>query len=212
MNYSLPSETALVDDAQKVMIALHGYGADGRDLISLAEPVQQLFPHVSVISPHAPEPCGQNPTGRQWFALDEFSLPAMQAGVERAMPSLLQYLASVTAEHQIAYHDLVLLGFSQGTMMALQCALALEETPCAVVGFSGLLAHNNPSFRTQTPCPIHLVHGEQDTVIPIAGSVDAHQRLQQLGFPTSLTRCRNLDHGINPEGLSSALHFLRQHL
>ncbi|NQY82588.1 MAG: dienelactone hydrolase family protein [Alphaproteobacteria bacterium] len=212
MSCTLTCAIAPVADPKTLLILLHGYGANGQDLIGLAPAIQQNFPDTTVIAPDAPHPCVQNPMGREWFSLEELSLPTIQRGVEAATPDLLKFLASVTAAHDLAYHDLILMGFSQGTMMALHAVLHLEECPRAVVGFSGLLAHTHPTRRTENPCPIHLIHGDQDPVVPESGSLEAQRQLECLGFVVSYHCCVGLGHSIDQNGFNSAVNFLRRAL
>ena len=208
MTYSLNCQTALVEQPESYGILLHGYGANGADLIGLAPAVQQILPTMSFIAPDAPDMCAQNSAGFEWFDLDDFSPAARQRGAAYAWPKLSAFLASVTETHQIGYDQLVLIGFSQGAAMSLHAALQLEEAIHAVIGFSGFLPHSNPKNHGAT-CPIHLVHGDCDPVVPIQASVQAQSTLQALGFQISLHQCAGLTHGINDEGLHSAVKFLQ---
>ena len=206
--YTLNAHTAYVATPKYYGVLLHGYGANGADLINLAPIFQHAFPTMSIISPDAPNVCAQNPTGFEWFDLRDFSPAAMERGAEQAVPRLLEFLASIIKEHQIGYDQLVLIGFSQGTAMALQAVLELEESLHAVVGFSGFLAQSHPKNHGSARCPVHLVHGDQDAVVPIAASQKAEGQLQDLGYTTSFYSCAGLDHSINNEGLHSAIDFL----
>ncbi len=206
--YTLNCQTAYVPSSDFYGVLLHGYGANGADLINLAPIFQHAYPTLSIIAPNAPDICAQNPSGFEWFDLRNFSPAAMESGAEQALPKLLEFLASVTEEHQIGYDQLVLIGFSQGTAMALQAMLGLEHSVHAVVGFSGFLAQSHPKNQGNTSCPVHLVHGDQDSVVPIAASQKAQSQLQDLGYTTSFHPCAGLDHGINDEGLHSAIEFL----
>lgn len=208
MDYMLNSYTALVENPSSYGVFLHGYGANGQDLIGLAPIFQQAFPAMSFISPDAPSVCGQSPSGFEWFDLQDFSPEAMERGAMVALPALLEFLDSVQKKHQIRYDQMVLIGFSQGTAMALQAALGLKDSLRAVVGFSGFLAQSQPKNQGETVCPVHLVHGTQDPVVPIAASQKAASQLQDLGYITSFQPCAGLDHGINDEGLASAVGFL----
>ncbi len=55
--------------ARQLVVFLHGYGADGNDLIEIGKAWQSLLPQAAFVSPHAPHPCGQAPMGREWFPL-----------------------------------------------------------------------------------------------------------------------------------------------
>src|SRR4029078_1778084 len=111
--------------AKRLVVFLHGYGADGNDLIDIGRAWQGLLPDTAVVSPHAPEPCGQAPMVRQWFALFSRAPNERWTGVNKAAPVLDKFLEAELARRKLAPQALELLGFSQGNMMALELALCL---------------------------------------------------------------------------------------
>jgi phospholipase/carboxylesterase len=74
--------------AKRLVVFLHGYGADGKDLIDIGRAWQGLLPDTAFVSPHAPEPCGQAPVGRQWFSLTFRDPDERWRGVNKAAPGL----------------------------------------------------------------------------------------------------------------------------
>ncbi len=133
---------------QQLVIFLHGYGADGNDLIGLGREWARALPHAAFVSPNAPE---EMPSGffggRQWFALDTRAEHEWENGVRRAQPVLEAFIHAEAARHKLPLSAVALVGFSQGTMMALQTGLRLSETPAAIVGFSGHLAESGTARR-----------------------------------------------------------------
>ena len=125
--------------AQQLVVFLHGYGADGNDLIEIGRAWQPLLPHAAFVSPHAPEPCGQAPIGRQWFPLTFRDPNERWVGVNKAAPVLERFLDAELARRKLPPSALALVGFSQGTMMALHVGLRRAAAPAAIVGYSGLL-------------------------------------------------------------------------
>ena len=125
--------------ARQLVIFLHGYGADGNDLIEIGRAWQPLLPDAAFVSPHAPEPCGQAPVGRQWFALTFRDPNERWVGVNKAAPVLERFIDAELARHRLPPQALALVGFSQGTMMALHVGLRRAVAPAAIVGYSGLL-------------------------------------------------------------------------
>ena len=109
--------------AQQLVVFLHGYGADGNDLIDIGRAWQQYLPQAAFASPHAPEPCGQAPVGRQWFQLTFRDPDERWIGVNKAAPQLERFLASELERHKLPGSALALVGFSQGAMMALHVGL-----------------------------------------------------------------------------------------
>src|SRR3982075_3446848 len=124
--------------ARQLVVFLPGYGADGNDLIDIGRSWQGLMPHAAFVSPHAPEPCGQAPTGRQWFPLTFRDPNERWLGVNKAAPALASFLDAELKRRNLPPSALALVGFSQGTMMALHAGLRRAVPPAAIVGYSGI--------------------------------------------------------------------------
>ncbi len=103
---------------------LHGYGADGNDLIDLGRNWQELLPDAAFVSPHAPEPCGMSPMGRQWWELTFRDPGERWRGVNQVQADVDQFLDAELARQGLTPDRLVMVGFSQGAMTALECGLA----------------------------------------------------------------------------------------
>jgi phospholipase/carboxylesterase len=200
--------------ARQLVVFLHGYGADGNDLIDIGRAWQQLLPHAAFVSPHAPEPCGQAPVGRQWFALTFRDPNERWVGVNKAAPVLERFLDAELARHNLPPAALALVGFSQGTMMALHVGLRRAVTPAAIVGYSGLLVapeHVEPktfAAEIRSRPPILLVHGDRDELIPPQALFEAEQGLAALGLPVEWHLSAGIGHGIDAEGLRQGGEFL----
>src|ERR1700749_4505356 len=123
---------------KRLVVFLHGYGADGNDLIDIGRAWQGLLPDTAFVSPHAPEPCGQAPTGRQWFPLFTRAANERWEGVNKAAPVLESFLDAELARRKLPPSALALVGFSQGTMMSLHVGLRRAVPPAPLVGYSGL--------------------------------------------------------------------------
>lgn len=198
-----PRQPPRSGQADALVVLLHGYGADGRDLMDLAQVWADLLPGAAFAAPHAPEPCGQAPVGRQWFALDDFDPRSLALGVESALPALAHFLDSECIRWGVSPGRLALVGFSQGTMMALGMMTRLPVPPAAVVGFSGLLA-GPPSAPPADPFPVCLIHGAQDSLVPPEALFASAFGLMDSGIPAEWHLCPDLDHGIDARGLSIA--------
>ena len=197
--------------AEQLVIFLHGYGADGNDLIALGREWARLLPRSAFVSPHAPEPLpGGYFGGRQWFGLDARGEREWDEGVRRAAPALEAFITAEAARAKLPMRSIALVGFSQGTMMALQVGLRLSETPAAIVGFSGHLAAAG-RLAAEIKCrpPALLIHGEDDEVIPVQAIHHARIALAAAGVPVEWHIRPHLGHGIDPEGLKTAGLFLR---
>jgi phospholipase/carboxylesterase len=202
--------------ATALVVFLHGYGADGRDLLGLADPLSPHLPGVAFRAPDAPEHCAGNPMGYQWFPIpwiDGSSEEAARSGMASAVSDLNAYLDAVLAEEGLAADRLILFGFSQGTMMALHVAPRRAEAVAGVVGFSGrLLEPELLADEVVSRPPVLLVHGDQDEVVPPESLPEAGNALSAAGFQVYAHVMKGTGHGIAPDGLSVALAFMRDRL
>lgn len=197
--------------ARQLVVFLHGYGADGDDLIGLGREWATLLPHAAFVSPHAPEPCAMAPMGRQWFNLTFRDAGEMVRGVAHAAPALEAFLDAELKRHDLGPRALGLVGFSQGTMMALGVGLEREPAPAAIVGYSGALATAEALPKDPASAPaILLVHGDMDQVIPVDAMFMAREQLARAGLAIEWHLAQGIGHGIDPEGLRLGGTFLRQ--
>ncbi|MDP3860815.1 MAG: alpha/beta fold hydrolase [Phaeovulum sp.] len=198
------------------VVFLHGYGADGADLLGLAEPLAQHLPDTLFVAPDAPEPCAGNPFGRQWFPiprLDGSSEAESEAGLSGSANDLQAFLDVLLEETAINPLKVALVGFSQGSMMALHVAPRRAEALAGVVAFSGrLLRPERLAAEARVKPPVLLIHGDADPMVDFAEMGRAGDALVSAGFDTYAHVMRGTGHGIAPDGLSVALAFLRERL
>src|SRR5512132_4496513 len=151
--------------ARQLVVFLHGYGADGNDLIDIGRAWQDLLPHAAFVSPHAPEPCGEAPVGRQWFPLTFRDPNERWTGVNKAAPILSAFLDAELKRRNLPPSALALVGFSQGTMMSLHVGLRRAIAPAAIVGYSGMLVIPEKgdldafAGEIRSRPPVLLIHG-----------------------------------------------------
>ncbi len=209
------------------VIMFHGYGADGQDLIGLAPFFEQALPHTAFHSPNGPQACELSPLGRQWFSLErtdpEFlrrnaatqavGFEAMMDGAREAAPLVESYIFDVMESYKLKPHQVCLLGFSQGTMMALHVGLR-QKTPFAgIIGFSGALVGASTLVDEITsPCPTLLVHGTADEMLPVNAVDLAAQGLMAANLTPHVVKCEGLPHSIDQEGAMAAAQFMKDHL
>ncbi|HYJ58803.1 MAG TPA: dienelactone hydrolase family protein [Methyloceanibacter sp.] len=197
--------------ARQLVVFLHGYGADGNDLIGLGREWARVLPHTAFVSPHAPEPCGMAPMGRQWFNLTFRDPGEMVRGVTHAAPALNAFLDAEIKKHDLGSRALALVGFSQGTMLALGAGLARNPPLAAIVGYSGALASVEALPKDPGTAPaILLVHGDMDEVIPLDAMLIAREQLAQAGIAVEWHVAQGIGHGIDAEGLRLGGAFLKQ--
>jgi phospholipase/carboxylesterase len=210
-----------------VVVFLHGYGADGRDLLGLAPECSITGKDIAFHAPNAPFPCEMSPFGHQWFSLSSYDpnmlrrnpetlndgLAALYQGAVDAAPILNHYIDSLLTRHSISADKLFLIGFSQGTMMALHTALRRTTPVAAVIGFSGaLLGADHLSHDIKSRPPVHLIHGTADEVVPFQAMAHAEAALMQMNVPVQTLSCPMLGHGIDHAGIQKARTVLHSQL
>jgi len=207
---------SLSGETGSLVVLLHGYGADGADLLGLADPLGPHMPDTVFVAPDAPERCKNNPFGYQWFPipwLDGSSPEAAEASQAVSAGLLDRFLDGLLEEEGLRASQMILLGFSQGTMMSLHIAPRRAEPVAGVVGFSGrLLAPDRLEAEAVSKPPVLLIHGDADDIVPIASLREAGDALTRAGFETYGHVMKGTAHGIAPDGLSVALAFMREKL
>lgn len=199
------------------VIFLHGYGANGADLISIADAIGAHLPDTLFLAPDAPERCGAAPVGLQWFPIpwiDGSSEEESRQGLEHAAADLDAFLDGVMVDEDLLPEQVALFGFSQGTMMALQVAPRREEPVAALVAFSGRLIDPESLIdEAVSRPPVLLIHGDQDEVVPPEALPEAARGLEMAGWREVFAHVmKGQGHGIDQSGLEVALAFLRQRL
>ncbi len=201
-------------ETRSCVVFLHGYGANGADLLGLADPLGEHLPDTLFVAPDAPEDCAGSPMGFQWFPIpwiDGSSEEESMEGMDRAVQDLNAFLDALMVDEDLLPEQVAIFGFSQGTMMALHVAPRREDPVSGVVAFSGrLLQPELLADEVVSKMPILLVHGDQDDVVPVQSLPEAAEGLQNAGFKEVFAHIQEgTAHGIAPDGLSVSLAFLR---
>ncbi len=197
----------------RLVILLHGLGADGNDLIGLQQYWGRLVPDAEFISPNAPFPCDMAPYGYQWFSVQDRSPETVLAAVRAVAPSLDAFIDEELQTRGLADKDAALVGFSQGTMMSLYVGLRRERQLAGIVGYSGrLIAPDLLAGELRSRAPVLLVHGTADPVVSFDSLAAAEAGLRQAGVPVETLACPGQGHTIDPQGLERGGRFLREML
>ena len=198
---------------KQMIIFVHGYGADGNDLIGLANYFQSTLPEAIFLSPHAPEACSMNPSGYQWFDLTSTDPAVLWSKILVAADHLNEFIDSKLLEYNIAEENLALIGFSQGTMMSLHVSLRRKNTMAAVLGYSGRLIGADLLKDDLISKPsIYLIHGDQDPMVPYQESLTAEKVLKEYSIDIKTHISEHTQHSIAEDGLRIGVDFLTSKL
>ena len=199
-----PRLAPLQGPATHLVVLVHGYGADGKDLISLASHWQDLLPTCEFVAPNAPERVPGSPSGYQWFPLTDFSPLEKARGVQQAAPALVDFLKVEEARLGMTSEHVALVGFSQGTMLSLH--VGMRRRVAAIVGFPGRWRRRRRAGAVAPP--ILLAHGSADQVIPALALFDTATMLGAAGACVQWHLAHGIGHGIDQVGMDMAGYFL----
>ncbi len=197
--------------ARSLVVLLHGYGSDGDDLISLASLIQPMLPDAAFVAPNAPSSLPHMARGYQWWPIQSFSSVERAAGAAAAAPGIDRFLDDELAATGLEDDRLLLIGFSQGTMMALHVGLRRRKPLAGIIGFSGMLV-SPERLRSdiQSRPPILLVHGTADDVVPFGSMALAEHALREADVAVETYVANGVGHTADPGGLSAAAGFARR--
>ena len=204
---------ALSGKSDSLVVFLHGYGADGADLLNLADSLKIHLPNTIFMSPDAPNKSTMNPFGYEWFPiprLDGSSLENAKKGCDEATKELNLFLNEIKENTGIPFERIFLFGFSQGCMMSLHLAPRKNEKIAGVVGIAGMLMQPEllEKEAVQKP-PILLVHGDEDDVVPYEELNIAADTLVKANFEVYTLTSKGAGHSITEDGLRAALQFIK---
>lgn len=199
--------------ADSLVILLHGYGANGADLMGLSEALSNECPTAKFVAPDAPEPCAVNPAGFQWFPVPQFdgsSEPEMELSFKLSYASLHDFVDDQISATGVEAARTILFGFSQGAMMSLHVGPRRTDPLGGIVAASGrLLQPDRLEVESKSRPPVLLLHGDMDEVVPPSAMPEAEMALKGCGFSVRSYLSRGVAHGIPPDSLGLAAEFMR---
>ena len=186
---------------------LHGWGSDGNDLIQIGEIWKSKLPDTTFIAPDGPEVCVGNPHGRQWFDILSNDDTEALKGLHQSYLDLKSFIDIHLKKYKLADDKYFLVGFSQGTMLSIYTSL--RESLLGVVGYSGAFLGNLPNEEIKNNDYL-LLHGQNDTIVPIAKMHNAVEQLEPFAKTLIKKIYNDLEHSINEEGIIEGLNFIKE--
>jgi phospholipase/carboxylesterase len=210
MDFSSFEKILPQDKPKKAVVFLHGYGANGKDLLSVGQIWRNELGSVAFIAPNAPHPFEMNPNfGFQWFGIQDFSPLNVRKGIDFARPKLLKILDNILLNLNLEPKDMFLVGFSQGTIMALEMLYVMDNL-AGIIGYSGAFYPKKDQGVLSIDTKILLVHGTADNVVPYPAMNYAYSELKKLDMDVKTYTCQNLAHSINQAGILQGLDFVKK--
>ena len=209
-----PRRPAASGMASSLVVLLHGHFANGEDLIGLADIMAKALPDTAFAAPNAVEQMQYpGPPAYRWFELTHRDPKEYIEGTRAAAAILDAFLDDELARHALTADRLALVGFSQGTMMALHVGLRRKVAPAAIVGLSGVIAGAD-ALGAEICCrpPVMLVHGADDEVIPVGALHLTREAVAGAGVCVDWHVCEGLGHGIDDDVVHMTTTFLAEHL
>jgi len=196
---------------RQVVLALHGYGADGSQFVPVLRRWAAYLPEAELVALHGPAPCGLQPQGREWFELT--NLPAALLARARATAPLVEaFIAEILAARGLGAERLALAGFSQGAVVSLYLGPRRRPPIGAVVSFAGVLVGADDLGEFGARPRVLLVQGTLDRMVRIQSMYAAQAALRDRGAHVECLIREGRQHEIDEPGIEGAGGFLRQAL
>lgn len=182
----------------QLILLFHGVGSTPEGLVPMGKRLADEFPQAAIISVPSPDPCDLG-AGLQWFSVRGITEENRAQRIADTMPRFVERIRGLQQATGTTAEQTVLIGFSQGAIMALEVTQKDELVAGRVASFAGRFA--NLPQQAPAATTLHFIHGKNDPVIAYGYAVSAAERLISLGAGVTLDLVPQLAHGINPEAI-----------
>jgi phospholipase/carboxylesterase len=200
------------NEINRIVLFLHGYGANGEDLLGIGKHWQDSLPHTLFIAPNAPYPHPYLSNGFMWFDfkdVNNITPEDIKEGLIKTRPIIQNYLKTLSQRYGVPLSKIIPVGFSQGAMIALDL-LAFEPEIKAVIDYAGIYYPLNNCIENAASKKALLVHGTDDTIVPYHHMPEAQKALANQGIHVTPIRCAELGHSIDALGIAAGETFLKE--
>lgn len=179
-------------------------------MIALTRSWQDSLPDALFLAPNAPQRCWMmGGGGYQWWGVSSLTEEALAAATRQAAPAIDAFIDRMLEQCGLTESDLVIVGLSQGMIMALHVGLRRPRQVAAIVGYSGMLTGAAELSRQPiSRPPVLLIHGSEDRIVPVTAMYAAKRKLGRLGVSVTTHVCRGLGHGVNSAGIRHGCEFV----
>ena len=194
---------------KNIVVLLHGYGGDGKDISMLSLNWKRHMPNTTFICPNGHERCAINPSGYQWFDLTKDNNNYILDESLKAEKKLIKFLDEIKNKYKLDNDKIILSGFSQGSMMSINLGLTSEKPFNCIVSFSGKIINlRDLKNRIKNYTNTLLIHGEQDDIVPSTHLLEAQDFLLRENIKVETHLIKNCNHSIPIEASSIALNYI----
>ena len=198
---------------KNAVILCHGYGGDGKDISILAGYWRTYLPDTIFICPDAPEKCEASPSGFQWFDLTDQDPEQILSKSLVAENKLNKLIDEVKESYNLLANQIIIGGFSQGSMISLQTGIKRKDKINSILGYSGKIIDLEHLSKNIVSRPnIFLMHGDIDQVVPVDGLLEAKNFFNKNNYEIETKIFKDCEHRIPMEGSSLGLQFIKKHL
>ena len=198
-------------DIKSIVILLHGYGGDGKDISMLSLNWKRHLPNTVFICPNGHERCTINPSGFQWFDLTRDDPNYILEESLKAEKKLKEFIEEIKNEFKLENKKICLSGFSQGCMMCINLGLTSNQEFNCVVGFSGkIIDQKDLKSRKKVATNTLLIHGDSDQVVSANFMLEAKDFFIRNGININTHLIKNCDHHIPIEASSIGLNYIKK--
>jgi len=202
-----PEKDILINN---VVILLHGYGGDGKDISMLTLNWKRFLPNTIFLCPNGHEACPINPSGFQWFDLTQDDDQYILEQSKKAEQKLQQFIEEVKVKYNFKNSQICLSGFSQGCMMSINLGLITDVNYNCIVGFSGKVINKKDIIkRKSSSTKMLLLHGDLDSVVSPTYLLEAKDFLIRNDVEVKTKLIKNCEHNIPVEASSIALNYIK---
>lgn len=194
--------------ATVLIIIFHGYGDKNTSFIDIAHEFSKILPSAEIRIPNGFDKLDNIFCGYQWFDILNDSPSSWKNDMVKSSKRVDQYIQWIFSQHKEKFKKIILVGFSQGAMLALH--VGLKNNFDGIIAFSGALLDTEVA-STGLKTKILLSHGTKDSVVPVSCAYSAIDTIKKNNIYIETSIVENVQHSISQTAFQDACKFLKSH-